>query len=93
MEQQAKAPPEIQKVALFLRSSGAGMKVRVGAMNGKRLDYFKGLLFLPFLSIVLQSLTFFFGQANLQLKLSFHRHTKKQRASVPFPPRKRQRQS
>jgi len=42
MEQQAKAPPEIQKVALFLRSSGAGMKVRVGALNGKRLDYFKG---------------------------------------------------
>jgi translocation protein SEC62 len=43
MEQQTKAPPEIQKAALFLRSSGAGIKVRVGAMNGKRLDYFKGL--------------------------------------------------
>jgi translocation protein SEC62 len=43
MEQQAKAPPEIQKVALFLRSGGAGMKVRVGALNGKRLDYFKGV--------------------------------------------------
>jgi len=42
MEQQTKAPPEIQKAALFLRSSGAGIKVRVGAMNGKRLDYFKG---------------------------------------------------
>jgi len=37
-----KAPPEIKKVAQFLRGGGAGMKVRVGAMNGKRLDYFKG---------------------------------------------------
>jgi translocation protein SEC62 len=43
MEQQAKAPPEIQNVAQFLRSSGSGMKVRVGALNGKRLDYFKGM--------------------------------------------------
>lgn len=42
MEQQAKSPPEIKKVAQFLRSGGAGIKVRVGAMNGKRLDYFKG---------------------------------------------------
>ncbi|KAF8889643.1 translocation protein [Infundibulicybe gibba] len=42
MEQQAKAPPEIQKVAQFLRGGSAGMKVRVGALNGKRLDYFKG---------------------------------------------------
>lgn len=41
-EQQAKSPPEIKKVAQFLRSGGAGVKVRVGAMNGKRLDYFKG---------------------------------------------------
>ncbi|KAF5310898.1 hypothetical protein D9619_008183 [Psilocybe cf. subviscida] len=42
MEQQAKAPPDIQKIAQFLRSGGSGMKVRVGALNGKRLDYFKG---------------------------------------------------
>lgn len=40
-----KAPPEIKKVAQFLRGGGAGMKVRVGAMNGKRLDYFKGVLY------------------------------------------------
>ena len=39
-----KAPPDIKKVAQFLRGGGAGMKVRVGAMNGKRLDYFKGML-------------------------------------------------
>ena len=45
MEQQIKAPPEIKKVAQFLRGGGAGMKVRVGAMNGKRLDYFKGVLY------------------------------------------------
>lgn len=42
MEQQLKAPPEIKKTAQFLRGGGAGMKVRVGALNGKRLDYFKG---------------------------------------------------
>ncbi|TFK67847.1 endoplasmic reticulum receptor [Pluteus cervinus] len=42
MEQQLKAPPEIKKVAQFLRGGGAGLKIRVGAMNGKRLDYFKG---------------------------------------------------
>jgi len=42
MEQQLKAPPEIKKAAQFLRGGGAGMKVRVGALNGKRLDYFKG---------------------------------------------------
>jgi len=42
MDQQAKAPPEIKKVAQFLRGSSAGLKVRVGALNGKRLDYFKG---------------------------------------------------
>lgn len=42
MEQQAKAPADVKKVAQFLRSGSAGMKVRVGALNGKRLDYFKG---------------------------------------------------
>ncbi|KAF9528379.1 translocation protein Sec62-domain-containing protein [Crepidotus variabilis] len=42
MEQQAKAPPEIQKVAQFLRGGSSGLKNRVGALNGKRLDYFKG---------------------------------------------------
>jgi len=42
MEQQLKAPPEIKKVAQFLRGGSSGMKVRVGALNGKRLDYFKG---------------------------------------------------
>ncbi|KIY47522.1 translocation protein [Fistulina hepatica ATCC 64428] len=41
-EAQAKASPEIKKVAQFLRSGNAGLKVRVGALNGKRLDYFKG---------------------------------------------------
>lgn len=42
MEQQLKAPPEIRNVAQFLRGGGSGMKGRVGALNGKRLDYFKG---------------------------------------------------
>jgi translocation protein SEC62 len=44
MEQQVKAPPEIKNVAQFLRSGSAGIKIRVGALNGKRLDYFKGAL-------------------------------------------------
>jgi hypothetical protein len=43
MEQQTKAPAEIQKVAQFLRGGSSGLKNRVGALNGKRLDYFKGL--------------------------------------------------
>jgi hypothetical protein len=49
MEQQLKAPPEIKKVAQFLRGGGAGMKIRVGALNGKRLDYFKGASFIHLL--------------------------------------------
>jgi translocation protein SEC62 len=43
MEQQAKAPPDLRKVAIFLRTGKAGIKVRVGALNGKRFDYFKGV--------------------------------------------------
>ena len=44
MEQQAKAPQDLRNVVDFLRSSKAGMKVRVGILNGKRADYFKGVL-------------------------------------------------
>ncbi len=43
MEQQATAPPEVRNVVNFLRSSKAGIKVRVGVLNGKRIDYFKGV--------------------------------------------------
>ncbi|KIY68122.1 translocation protein [Cylindrobasidium torrendii FP15055 ss-10] len=39
MEQQAKAPADIKKVADFLRGN---VKPRSGALNGKRVDYFKG---------------------------------------------------
>ncbi|OBZ67453.1 Translocation protein sec62 [Grifola frondosa] len=42
MEQQANAPQDIRNVVNFLRSSKAGMKIRVGILNGKRVDYFKG---------------------------------------------------
>lgn len=42
MEQQTKASPEARNVVNFLRSSKAGMKIRVGVLNGKRIDYFKG---------------------------------------------------
>ena len=62
MEQQAKATPEIRKVAVFLRSGKAGIKVRVGALNGKRFDYFKGLWLLPAPAFARSYVT----QANLQ---------------------------
>ncbi|KAK7685991.1 hypothetical protein QCA50_010802 [Cerrena zonata] len=42
MEQQSSAPPEVRNLVNFLRSSKAGIKVRVGVLNGKRIDYFKG---------------------------------------------------
>ncbi|KZT71893.1 translocation protein [Daedalea quercina L-15889] len=42
MEQQAKAPQGLRNVVNYLRSSKAGMKIRVGILNGKRIDYFKG---------------------------------------------------
>ena len=43
MEQQLKAPPEMKKVAEFLRGSSSGVKARAGALGGKRIDYFKGM--------------------------------------------------
>jgi len=42
LEQQTKAPADLRAVAQFLRGSNSGMKIRVGALNGKRVDYFKG---------------------------------------------------
>lgn len=42
MEQQSTATPEVRNIVNFLRSSKAGIKVRVGVLNGKRIDYFKG---------------------------------------------------
>jgi len=42
MENQAKAPPEIRNVINFLRGSSAGLKNRVGVLNGSRREYFKG---------------------------------------------------
>jgi hypothetical protein len=41
-EQQQGAPQEMRNVVNFLRSSKAGLKIRVGVLNGKRVDYFKG---------------------------------------------------
>lgn len=41
MEHQAKAPPELLKVAKFLRGNKE-IKIKPGVLNGKRLDYFKG---------------------------------------------------
>jgi len=41
-EQQQKASQDIRNVVNFLRSSKAGLKNRVGVLNGKRVDYFKG---------------------------------------------------
>ena len=41
-EQQQKASQDMRNVVNFLRSSKAGLKNRVGVLNGKRIDYFKG---------------------------------------------------
>jgi len=41
-ELQLKASQEVRSAVQFLRSGKAGLKVRVGALNGKRIDYFKG---------------------------------------------------
>ncbi|KAI5476679.1 translocation protein SEC62 [Pseudohyphozyma bogoriensis] len=41
MENQAKCPPELRKVVTFLRNK-AGIKTKIGVLNGKRTDYFKG---------------------------------------------------
>ena len=50
-EQQQKASQEIRNVVNFLRSSKAGLKNRVGVLNGKRVDYFKGKIRFLSLSI------------------------------------------
>lgn len=42
LEQQSKTPQDLRNVVNFLRSSKSGIKVRVGALNGGRTDYFKG---------------------------------------------------
>jgi len=41
-QKQQKAPKDIRNVVDYLRSSKAGMKTRVGVLNGKRVDFFKG---------------------------------------------------
>ncbi|KAF8761120.1 Translocation protein [Rhizoctonia solani] len=43
MENQKNIPKELLDVVNFLRSSSSGIKNRVGALNGKRHDYFKGV--------------------------------------------------
>ena len=42
MENQKNIPKELLEVVNFLRSSSSGIKTRVGALGGKRHDYFKG---------------------------------------------------
>ncbi|KAH8818627.1 translocation protein Sec62-domain-containing protein [Flagelloscypha sp. PMI_526] len=41
-EQQTKAPTEVKEVAKFLRSRHAGVRIRDGALDGKRMACFKG---------------------------------------------------
>jgi hypothetical protein len=43
MENQKNIPKELLEVVNFLRSSSSGIKTRVGALGGKRHDYFKGV--------------------------------------------------
>ena len=68
MEQQQKAPSEIKNVAQFLRSGSSGLKVRVGALNGKRLDYFKGAKDPYFWWARHTEIIYFWPQANQQSK-------------------------
>jgi len=42
-EQQGKAPPEMVNMIAFLRGAKSGIKNRTGVLNGKRIDYFKGM--------------------------------------------------
>lgn len=43
MEKRTEAPRPILNVAKYLRSSSSGLKNRQGVLNGKRVDYFKGI--------------------------------------------------
>ena len=42
-EQQSKASPEVVNMIAFLRGTKSGIKNRTGVLNGKRIDYFKGV--------------------------------------------------
>lgn len=46
-EQQSKAPPEMVNMISFLRGAKSGIKNRTGVLNGKRIDYFKGIFYPP----------------------------------------------
>jgi translocation protein SEC62 len=67
MENQKNIPKELLDVVNFLRSSSAGIKTRVGALGGKRHDYFKGKS-LP-LALTIR-LTPFAGKAAVKAVLS-----------------------
>ncbi|EPQ26619.1 uncharacterized protein PFL1_05940 [Pseudozyma flocculosa PF-1] len=41
MESQSAAPPQVRQIVNYLRNN-AGLKTKVGVLNGKRVDYFKG---------------------------------------------------
>jgi hypothetical protein len=62
-EQQQKASQEIRNVVDFLRSSKAGLKNRVGVLNGKRVDYFKGMMRFPLLQYRLLNAVYYGYQA------------------------------
>ncbi|SPO38385.1 related to translocation protein sec62 [Pseudozyma flocculosa] len=40
-ESQSAAPPQVRQIVNYLRNN-AGLKTKVGVLNGKRVDYFKG---------------------------------------------------
>jgi len=69
-ELQQKAPPEVRNVVKFLRSGKAGLRVRVGALNGKRLDYFKGIYFITIFKVNLTNSLFTQGKSALKSLLS-----------------------
>src|SRR5438477_6708436 len=94
-ELQQRAPPDVRNAVQFLRSGKSEMKVRVGALNGKRLDYFKGalatLVCSPPLSLTASSPHR--AQANQRSKHFSRQHTQRSRTSQRSPQKQKHRHS
>jgi translocation protein SEC62 len=69
-QQQAGAPPQVRALVKYLRSSSSGIKIRVGALNGKRHDYFKGTPFSLLVHPYIHLLTTQTGKAAIKALLS-----------------------
>ncbi|KAH8818625.1 translocation protein Sec62-domain-containing protein [Flagelloscypha sp. PMI_526] len=72
VEQQTKAPAEVKQVAKFLRSRHAGMRIRTGALDGKRMACFKRLRSIAayLFDLTLKSTILFSGKSAVRALLS-----------------------